>query len=73
MRTFGLIGQNLSHSFSVGYFTKKFLQEEITNTRYINFELKEISDFKELINKKDLSGLNVTIPYKEAIITFLDR
>ncbi len=73
MRTFGLIGKHLSHSFSAGYFTEKFLQEGIANTRYINFELEKISDFKELIKKNNLSGVNVTIPYKEAIIPLLDE
>lgn len=73
MRTFGLIGKDLSHSFSKNYFTKKFLSENITDAEYLNFELKNISDFKLLINKNNLSGLNVTIPYKESIIPFLDE
>jgi len=72
MRTFGLIGKHLSHSFSEEYFTEKFLQEKITNTRYMNFELEAISKFKELIKNNNLSGLNVTIPYKEVIIPLLD-
>ena len=73
MRTLGLIGKDLSHSFSKNYFTKKFLSENITDAEYLNFELKNISDFKLLINKNNLSGLNVTIPYKESIIPFLDE
>lgn len=73
MRTFGLIGKDLSHSFSKNYFTKKFLSENITDAEYLNFELKNISDFKLLINKNNLSGLNVTIPYKESIIPFLNE
>ena len=73
MRTFGLIGKSLSHSFSSSYFTKKFLKEGISNTKYLNFELNDISKFPELIKKKNLSGLNVTLPYKESIIPFLDE
>ena len=73
MRTFGLIGKSLSHSFSSNYFTEKFLKEGISNTKYLNFELNDISKFPELIKKKNLSGLNVTLPYKESIIPFLDE
>tara|TARA_Y100000588_G_C13917851_1_gene780159 strand:- start:82 stop:798 length:717 start_codon:yes stop_codon:yes gene_type:complete len=73
MRTFGLIGRNLKHSFSSKYFNDKFLKEEITNTQYLNFELKDISEFNQLKHNKDLVGLNITIPYKEVIIPFLDE
>lgn len=71
MRTFGLIGKNLEYSFSLRYFNKKFLKEGI-DAQYINFELNTISDFKRLITKQELSGLNITIPYKRSIIPFLD-
>ena len=73
MKTFGLIGEKLDHSFSAKYFSEKFLEEKIIDSQYINFELKEISEFKKLIEKNDLSGLNVTIPYKKKIISFLDE
>lgn len=73
MRTFGLIGKNLSHSFSSGYFNEKFYKEGITNTEYLNFELNDISEFPELIKTHKLSGLNVTLPYKESIIPYLDE
>lgn len=73
MRTFGLIGRSLLHSFSAKYFRKKFVQEGITDAQYINLELKDISEFKQLITTNRFSGLNVTIPYKEAIIPFLDE
>ena len=73
MRTFGLIGKSLEHSFSSQYFNEKFFKEGITDTQYLNFELKHISEFTELIKTHKLSGLNVTIPYKESIITFLDE
>jgi shikimate dehydrogenase len=73
MKTFGLIGKSLSHSFSSSYFNKKFFKERITNTRYLNFELSDISEFPQLIKKQNLSGINITIPYKESIIPFLDE
>ena len=73
MRIFGLLGKSLSHSFSSSYFNEKFFKEEITNTKYLNFELNDISEFPQLIKKQNLSGLNVTLPYKESIIPFLDE
>jgi shikimate dehydrogenase len=73
MKTFGLIGKSLSHSFSSSYFNEKFFKEEINNTEYLNFELNDISEFPQLIKKKNLSGINVTLPYKESIIPFLDE
>jgi len=73
MRTFGLIGKTLSHSFSEGYFNEKFLKEDINDAEYIHFELKNISQFTDLISKMKFSGLNVTIPYKESVIPFLDE
>lgn len=73
MRTLGLLGKDLSYSFSAKYFTQKFIQEGITNTQYLNFELENLSDFKNLIQKFHFSGLNVTMPYKESIIPFLDE
>ena len=73
MRTFGLIGKSLSHSFSQNYFNEKFHKEDISNCEYKNFELNNISEFTDLIRKIKLSGLNVTIPYKESIIPFLDE
>ena len=73
MKIFGLIGKTLAHSFSQKYFSEKFLNEGITNTQYINCELNHISEFKELIKERRFSGLNVTIPYKESILHFLDE
>ena len=73
MRTFGLIGETLSHSFSEGYFNKKFHKEDINDAEYQNFELNNISEFTDLVSKMKLSGLNVTIPYKESVIPFLDE
>ena len=73
MRTFGLIGKTLVHSFSQGYFNKKFHTEDVNDAEYKNFELNNISEFTDLISKMKLSGLNVTIPYKESVIPFLDE
>lgn len=72
MQIYGLIGRTLSHSFSKNYFTDKFLKEEIKDCEYKLFELEDIKEIKNLINKQpELSGLNVTIPYKEGIIPYL--
>ena len=74
MRQFGLIGYPLSHSFSKGYFTEKFLKEGIDDCHYDIFPLESIEDFVDLCEQhKNLAGLNVTIPYKEKIIPFLDE
>lgn len=72
MRFFGLIGYPLGHSFSKKYFTEKFDKEGI-NGRYDLYELREIDEFAGLKNMTDLCGLNVTIPYKQQIIPFLDE
>lgn len=69
---YGLIGYPLSHSFSAEFFNKKFKDEEI-NDMYQLFPLEKIEDVKQIIlDNTDLKGLNVTIPYKEKIIPFLD-
>lgn len=71
---FGLIGYPLAHSFSKKYFTDKFEREEIENTEYQLFPLNEISELPSLLGKhSNLRGLNVTIPYKEAVIPLLDE
>lgn len=71
-RVYGLIGYPLVHSFSRTFFNQKFQAERI-NARYENFEIPSIEEFPLLLNRtKGLSGLNVTIPYKEQVIPFLD-
>ncbi len=73
MKTFGLIGASLSHSFSKSYFENKFKSLGVAY-KYENFELKDIDGLIELIkNHSDLAGLNVTIPYKEQVIRYLDE
>ena len=70
----GLIGYPLVHSFSKKYFNEKFDNENIKNVSYQNFELKNINELKSLIKRNsDLRGLNVTIPYKEKVIKYLDK
>ncbi|HAN19774.1 MAG: shikimate dehydrogenase [Bacteroidetes bacterium GWC2_33_15] len=74
MKVYGLIGINLDHSFSPVYFENKFIKEKITNASYKLFPIHDIRDFKSLIQEnQDLSGLNVTIPYKQQIIPYLDE
>ncbi len=73
-RLYGLIGKSLSHSFSPAYFKSKFLKENIQDCDYRAFELKSISEFPEFIKELNtLKGLNVTIPYKEEIIPYLNE
>lgn len=74
MKKFGLIGYPLSHSFSKPFFTKKFKDKGIGDEYcYENFPLEKIEDFPELLKSEpDLVGLNVTIPYKEAVLPYLD-
>lgn len=74
-KRFGLLGKNISYSFSKGYFTEKFEAAALSNCTYENFDLQTISEFETLIkdNHEELAGINVTIPYKEAVIPFLDK
>ena len=69
--TYGLIGYPLSHSFSKNFFTKKFEIEKI-NRKYINIEIENLNLFKKFIIKNNLSGVNVTSPFKSKIINYLD-
>lgn len=73
-KRFGLLGRNINYSFSKGYFTDKFNSENFTGCTYENFDIPEIAAFPEIIKStSDLQGLNVTIPYKETVIPFLDK
>jgi shikimate dehydrogenase len=73
MKTFGLVGKSLTHSFSKQYFTEKFTQERVFDAEYQLFSLQNIEEIKELLKHPTLLGFNVTIPYKNAIIPFLDE
>lgn len=73
MRLYGLIGRTLGHSFSAAYFADKFRRENIDAT-YHNFQLTDIKELTRLISEiPNLQGLNVTIPYKQAVIPLLDE
>lgn len=73
MDKYGLIGYPLGHSFSIGYFNEKFKNEGI-NAKYINFEIPTIDNLYEILaTNPELKGLNVTIPYKEQVIPYIDE
>ena len=72
MKRYGLVGRELGHSFSKEFFNKKFKQLDLKNYYYENYELENLSGLKELINKNNLSGINITTPYKEKILNHLD-
>lgn len=73
-KIYGLVGRNISYSFSAGYFNKKFAEKEkLKNCVYTNFDIKDIGELPEIIKATPkLKGMNVTIPYKEEVIPLLD-
>jgi len=74
MNKLGLLGKNISYSFSKSYFKEKFKNENINNTTYENFDIKNINAFPSIIKETEgLKGMNVTIPYKEQVMPFLDK
>lgn len=73
IRKFGLIGYPLDHSFSPEYFRNKFHRESIQHCQYLAYPIQHIEEVQALLADPDLAGLNVTIPYKQAIIPFLDE
>ena len=72
-RKFGLIGFPLTHSFSARYFSDKFSREGIADCVYENYPIESIEELPSLIKQENLSGINVTIPYKESVIEYLDE
>ena len=72
-KIYGLVGKNINYSFSKGYFLKKFKKEEISDSDYLNFDIDRIDLIEDIFKNNKLSGLNVTIPYKEKIIPFIDE
>lgn len=73
MDRYGLIGYPLKHSFSQGFFNDKFAAENV-NAEYINFEITSIKELKSVLKENPaLKGLNVTSPYKEQVIPYLDE
>jgi len=74
MRKFGLIGKFLDHSWSNEYFHQKFIREKINNCVYENFPLGDLNGLRKLVlDDSELSGLNITIPYKLEILQYLDE
>lgn len=73
MHNFGLIGKSLAHSFSKSFFEKKFSEKNLKDYYYQNFEIEKIEEIKTLLNADNFFGFNVTNPYKESIIQFLDE
>ena len=72
MAKYGLIGKNIGYSFSKSFFTQKFENEDLS-CAYENFDIPNLDQFPRIISENpSLKGLNVTIPYKEKIIPFLD-
>ncbi|MCF6222251.1 MAG: shikimate dehydrogenase [Flavobacteriaceae bacterium] len=72
---FGLLGKNISYSFSKNYFTEKFIKLNLRNHSYLNFDIPTIDDFPVILNDhiQNLKGINVTIPYKQEIFRYLDE
>jgi shikimate dehydrogenase len=71
---FGLLGKNINYSFSRGYFAEKFAHENLENCSYENFDITDIVNFGDIIAANPaLKGMNVTIPYKEVVIPYLDK
>ncbi|HKZ65107.1 MAG TPA: shikimate dehydrogenase [Chitinophagaceae bacterium] len=74
MRQFGLIGYPLAQSFSQKFFTEKFEKENLADCRYDAFSIPSIDDLPDILKTNpELCGLNVTIPYKEQVLSFLDE
>ncbi len=74
IKKFGLIGEKLSHSFSKIYFENKFKELNLIENEYNLYPLKSIEELHQLLSKEtNLVGLNVTIPYKESVLDFLDE
>ncbi|MGJ8745146.1 shikimate dehydrogenase family protein [Polaribacter sp.] len=73
-KVYGLLGKDISYSFSRGYFTEKFIDLDLKKHKYVNFDIPNISLFPAVIKEEEhLKGMNVTIPYKEAVIPFLNK
>ncbi|WP_394798437.1 shikimate dehydrogenase family protein [Blattabacterium cuenoti] len=72
-KIFGLIGKNISYSFSRDFFLKKFKKESLQNNDYLIFDIPRIKNIELIFNNPNLLGCNITIPYKIEIISFLDK
>lgn len=74
-KVFGLLGKDIAYSFSRGYFTEKFQKLGFKKHKYVNFDIQKIEDFPLLLKEgiENLGGINVTIPYKEEVLKYLDK
>ncbi len=74
-KKFGLLGKNISYSFSRNYFTEKFSTLQLETYSYENFDIPSIEDFPLILDRniETLQGINVTIPYKEEVIQYMDE
>lgn len=70
---FGLLGRNIDYSFSRTYFKEKFAREHLHHCSYENFDLPNLEEFEKLLKEQNIKGLNVTIPYKQEVMPFLDK
>jgi shikimate dehydrogenase len=75
MKTFGLLGKNISYSFSSGYFSEKFKDLNLDNYAYVNFDIDSIEKFPKLLKDYSgkINGMNVTIPYKQEVLSLVDE
>ena len=73
MMKFGLIGRNISYAFSKKYFEQKFHQLSLPDYSYDFFDIQQVEEVEKIFSIDNLRGLNVTIPYKEQVIPFLDE
>ncbi|WP_299211240.1 shikimate dehydrogenase [uncultured Aquimarina sp.] len=71
MNIYGLLGRDIGYSFSRNYFSNKFNKEDL-KCQYQNFDLQTIDELKTITQQTDVKGMNVTIPYKEEVIPYLD-
>jgi shikimate dehydrogenase len=69
---FGLLGRDIDYSFSRAYFAEKFQKETLVHCTYENFDLPDLTQFETVLRTPQLKGMNVTIPYKQEVIPFLD-
>ncbi|MDH7447029.1 shikimate dehydrogenase family protein [Aquimarina sp. 2201CG14-23] len=72
MNIYGLLGKDIGYSFSRNYFSDKFKKENL-DYQYQNFDLKKIEELTDVIKNPNIKGMNVTIPYKEEVIAYLDN
>ena len=69
---YGLLGKDIDYSFSRGYFAKKFEHEQLKNHHYENFDCTDVKEIEQTLKRTDLCGMNVTIPYKETVLSLMD-